>query len=513
MIDKATKTTLAVFGWLDSRLHIAELWEHTAGHHIPKSSASWFYVFGSATLLCLVIQLVTGTLLAFAYVPSGSDAYTTLEYLTYEQPLGWLLRGIHYWGSNFMVTIMLMHMIQVYMFGAYKYPRELTWVSGVLLLVITLGLAFTGQVMRFDEDAYWGIGIGAAIAGRSPGAGEQVVQLMLGGPIIGAETLSRFFSLHVFVLPGSILAVIALHLRLVLSKGINEYPTPGVLVNRQTYDAHYANILRKDGMAFAPYGIWKDLVAGAVVIIGILVCALVFGPKGPLGPPNPLEIDTHPRPDFFFMWIFAVAALMPDYMETIALLFGPPLGIAALLILPFINNTGEKHWSRRPVAVLSVTFLVLTFGLLTLWGITSPWSPSMKAWTKDPIPKQYLEGRSPLELQGAIVIQQKQCRNCHAIDGIGGHRGPDFVDVGTRLTHSQLVRQVIQGGGNMPAYGKTLTPPEVDAVVAYMVAMHPKGVKPALDTTLAPGALSKPANNVPANDQAQATSAPHDDEG
>jgi len=395
-------------------------------------------------------------------------------------------------------------MTQVYLFGAYKYPRELTWVSGVLLLVITLGLAFTGQVMRFDEDAYWGIGIGAAIGGRSPGIGEQVVQLMLGGPIIGAETLSRFFSLHVFILPGTILAVIALHLRLVLSKGINEYPQPGVLVNRQTYDAHYANILKKDGMPFAPYGIWKDLVAGGIVIMGIVACALIFGPKGPFGPPDPIQIDANPRPDFFFMWIFAIAALMPDYMETVALLVGPPIGIGFLILLPFFNNTGEKHWSRRPVAVLTVVFLYLTLGLLTVWGITSPWAPAMKAWTSDVTPKEYLENRTPLELQGALVLQQKQCRNCHAIDGIGGHRGPDLSDVGLRLTHPQLVRQVIQGGGNMPAYGKTLTPAEVEAVTAYMVSLRPHGVKPAEDTTLSPGSLDKPANNVPARDQAGA---------
>jgi ubiquinol-cytochrome c reductase cytochrome b subunit len=480
MIDKARNAFL----WLDSRLHISELWEHTAGHHIPKKSASWFYVFGSATLLCLVVQIITGSLLAFAYVPSGAEAYTTLEYLTYEQPLGWLLRGIHYWGSNLMVTIMLLHMTQVYLFGAYKYPREITWVSGVILLVVTLGLAFTGQVMRFDEDAYWGLGIGAAIAGRTPIIGQQVVQLMLGGPIIGAETLSRFFSLHVFILPGTVLALLALHLRMVLTKGINEYPEPGVLVNRETYDQHYANILKNDGMPFAPYGIWKDLVAGAVVLALIVGCALVFGPKGPIGEPDPTQIDTVPRPDFFFMWIFAVAALMPDYMETVALLVGPVIGIAFLLAVPFFNNTGEKHWSRRPVAVMVVVLLYLSFGLLSWLGIVSPWSPDMAAWRKDPISKPLLEDRTPLELQGAVVLQQKQCRNCHALDGVGGHRGPDLTDVGTRLTEPQLIRQVIQGGGNMPAYGKNLTPYEVDAVVAYMVSLRPKGVLPARDTTL-----------------------------
>lgn len=482
--QKVRAAALGAFGWLDDRLKLTNLWEHTAGHIIPRSSASWFYVFGSATLLCLMLQLVTGTLLAMVYVPSGAEAYSTLEYLTYEQPLGWFLRAMHYWGSEFMVTIMFLHMTQVFLFGAYKYPREITWMSGCALMLITLGLAFTGQVMRFDEDAYWGLGIGAAIMGRVPFIGEQLVHLMLGGPILGGETLSRFFAIHVFILPGTILAIVALHLRMVLTKGINEYPKPGHVVRKETYDQEYKAILKKDGIPFAPHGIGKDLIAASIVIGGILFCAAVFGPKGPTGPPFPREIDVVPRPDFFFMWIFAVAALMPDWMESFALLAVPPVAILALFALPFFNGLGEKHWSRRPVAVIVVILTYVSFGVLTYLGITSPWSPQMEAWTGDITPADRVVGRSPLQLQGLVTLQNKQCRNCHAIEGIGGHRGPDLADVGTRLTAPQLARQVIQGGGNMPAYGKNLSPDQVDALVAYMTSLVPRGEAPARDSTI-----------------------------
>lgn len=472
-----------VFTWVDKRLHLKELFDHTAGHPIPKSSASWFYVFGSATLLCFMLQLLTGTLLALVYVPSAAEAYHTLEYLTFEQDLGWFLRATHYWGSNFMVGIMILHVTQVFLWGAYKYPREITWMSGVVLMVLTLGLAFTGQVMRFDEDAYWGLGIGAAIAGRSPFIGAQAVQMMLGGPIIASESLSRFFTLHVFVLPGAVLALVSLHLRMVLTKGINEYPKPGHLVRRETYDREYQEILKRDGMPFFPGGIGKDLIAGGIVILGILFCVIMFGPKGPLGEPNPTQIDTVPRPDFYFLWIFSVAALMPEYMETVMLLFAPPVVIALIFLLPFINNTGEKSWRRRPVAVMSITLILVSLGILTYLGQTSPWSPDMKGWSGAVTPAEFVEGRTPLELQGLNVLQNKQCRNCHAIDGIGGMRGPDLADVGTRLTKPQLIRQVVQGGGNMPAYGKNLTPYEVEAVVAYMVSLHPASTLPARDST------------------------------
>ncbi len=480
----AFEAAQGVFVWLDKRLHITNLWEHTAGHNIPKSSSSWFYIFGSATLLCLMLQIVTGSLLAFAYVPSGAEAYETLNYLTYEQPLGWFLRGMHYWGSNFMVTIMFLHMTQVFLFGAYKYPREITWISGCILMVLTLGMAFTGQVLRFDEDSYWGLGIGAAIVGRVPFIGQNLVHLMLGGPIIASETLSRFFSLHVFILPGSILALVALHLRMVLTKGINEYPQPGHLVRRETYDREYEEILKKDGMPFAPYGIWKDLVAAAIVLGGIFLFAAIFGPKGPTGPPFPTEIDTVPRPDFFFMWIFAVAALMPEQMETFLLLAGAPAILLVLFALPFFNNTGEKSWRRRPVAVLTVILSFLVLGILTYLGITSPWSPQMTAWTSDPTETSRVMGRSPLELTGLNILQYKQCRNCHAIAGVGGMRGPDLADVGTRLTKDQLIRQVIQGGGNMPAYGKNLSAYEVEALVSYMVSLRPPGQPAARDSSV-----------------------------
>ena len=483
-IQKLADLGLAAFDWLDDRVHIRKVWESTVGHHVPQSAGSWFYVFGSATLLCLMMQLVTGTMLALVYVPSADEAYATLEYLTYHQTLGWFLRALHYWGSDFMVGIMCLHMTQVFLWGAYKYPREITWISGLVLLVLTLGLAFTGQVMRFDEDAYWGLGIGAAIVGRVPFVGQQLVDFMLGGQIIGSETLSRFFALHVFVLPGAILAVVALHLRLVLAKGINEYPVPGMVVRRETYDNEYAAILKKEGVPFFPKAIDKDIIAAAFVIGGIVTCACVFGPKGPGGPADPLQIDSSPRPDFWFLWIFAVAALLPEQIETFVLLVGPVVIGIILVALPFVNGTGEKSWRRRPVAVIVTILVWLSLGMLTYLGATSPWSPVMDGWSSLPVGKEQIVGRSPLELQGAVTLQYKQCRNCHAIDGLGGERGPDLTDVGMRLTAPQLARQVVQGGGNMPAYGQNLSPAEVEALVAYMGTLVPEGVQPAQDFTL-----------------------------
>src|SRR5262245_55146481 len=345
--------------WLDQRLGLGEPLAEVATHRVPRDTASWWYVFGSATLVCFVVQVVTGICLATVYVPSADGAWQSLEVLNYEQPLGWYLRAVHGWGSNFMVALMSVHLIQVFLFGAYKYPRELTWTAGVILFLCTLGMAFTGQVLRFDQDAYWGLGIGVAIAGRAPFIGREVVHLILGGPIIAAETLSRFFTLHVFVIPGLLIAFVGLHLFLVLKLGINEWPMPGRLVSRETYRRNYEALVERDGVPFFPDAAKRDLVAAGVTIAAIMACAALFGPFGPNGAPDPTIIQTTPRPDFYFLSLFSAFPLLPPYTETVLILTAPVLGIIVLFLVPFLTGTGEKSWQRRPVAVLSVILIVL----------------------------------------------------------------------------------------------------------------------------------------------------------
>src|SRR3984957_5311413 len=221
--------------WFEQRLQLADAVRETMEHPVPRQTASWAYVFGSAALTVFMLQLVTGILLALIYVPSAGEAWNSLQILNHQITLGWFIRALHGWGSNFMLAIVLIHMVQVFLFGAYKFPRELTWIVGVLLLLLTLGMAFTGQVLRFDQDAYWGLGIGASISSRVPILGPLLVKLLLGGPIIAGATLSRFFAFHVFVIPGLLIGFVGLHLLLVLRLGINEGPMPGRLVRRSDY--------------------------------------------------------------------------------------------------------------------------------------------------------------------------------------------------------------------------------------------------------------------------------------
>jgi ubiquinol-cytochrome c reductase cytochrome b subunit len=473
----------AVAGWLDARLKVRENVLPMLTHPIPKGAAGpmgWWYVFGSASLTLLLIQILTGVGLALVYVPAADKAYDSLIYLSYDQPLGWFLRALHYYAGSGMVVLVLAHMVQVFLHGAYKYPRELTWVVGVFLLLCTLGMFFTGQVLRWDPDAYWGLAVGASMAGRVPVIGPEVVRLLLGGQVIGGDTLSRFYALHVFVIPGTLLLLLAVHLWLVLKCGVSAPPVPGQVVDPQTADAQYHEEL-KTGVPFFGPAFLKDAFFSALAVIVVVTLAAILGPKGPTGPPDPALGGANPRPEWPFLWLFALLSLSPPAAETFIILVFPVLLIVALLLVPFVSNRGERAPSRRPVAVLTVVVVATVLAVLTYLGATSPWSPQMTAWSGDPVPENMVRGSSPVELQGSLVFQNKNCRNCHALEGRGGQRGPDLTLVGKRLTRDQLIDQVSNGtpgGGNMPAYGKQVNAHEMTALVEFLASLRPKDQPP-----------------------------------
>jgi ubiquinol-cytochrome c reductase cytochrome b subunit len=482
-----------ILAWLEARLSLRDSVGPMLMHPIPRGVAGpigWWYVFGSASITLLLIQILSGIGLSLVYVPSADQAYESLVYLNDQQPLGWFLRSLHYWSGSAMVVMVVVHMTQVLLHGAFKYPRELNWLTGVLLLLLTLGMAFSGQVLRWDADAYWGVAVGASMAGRVPGLGPYLVDLLLGGPVIGADTLSRFFALHVFVIPGLLLTFLAVHLWLVLKRGISAPPVPGKTVDPRTYQEEYEKELKKEGVPFFGEALLKDALFSSLTVIVMVALAAIAGPKGPGALPEPALLGANPKPDWPFWWLFALLALSPPAAETFIILVLPVVLIAALLLVPFVSNRGERAPSRRPVAVLSVIVSFTVLSVLTYYGAIEPWSPVMGAWSGDAVPENLVKASTPLQLQGAIVLQNKQCRNCHALEGIGGRRGPDLSGVGIRLTRDQLIDQISNGtpgGGNMPAYGKQIKPAEMSALVDFLVSLRPPGQKPAR-----PAAISRP---------------------
>src|SRR5262245_44006208 len=359
--------------WFEARLCLREsLWPMLT-HPIPKTSAGpmgWWYVFGSASLTLFLIQIITGIGLALVYVPAADQAYESLLYLNYEQPLGWFLRALHYYAGSGMVVLLLVHMTQVFLHGAYKYPRELTWVIGVFLFLFTMGMFFSGQILRWDPDAYWGLAVGGSMAGRVPFAGPRLVSLLLGSAVIGGNALSRFFTLHVFVIPALLLSFLAIHLWLVIKKGISAAPVPGQIVNPKTYDAEYHREL-ESGVPFLGDAIRKDILFSALAVVVVVSLAAVLGPKGPTAPPDPTLGGANPRPEWPFLWLFGLLSLSPPEAETFIILVFPVILIVLLFAVPFLSNRGERAPSRRPVAVLAVVVIYAALAALTYEGVTS----------------------------------------------------------------------------------------------------------------------------------------------
>ncbi|HTN76935.1 MAG TPA: c-type cytochrome, partial [Pirellulaceae bacterium] len=215
--------------------------------------------------------------------------------------------------------------------------------------------------------------------------------------------------------------------------------------------------------------------------------AAYCGPKGPTELPDPTLGGANPRPEWPFLWLFALLSLSPPVTETFIILAFPLILVGILFLVPFVSNRGQRAPSRRPVAVLSVIVIYTVLGVLTYQGAVAPWSPAMNAWSSDAVPIAMVEQSSPLQLQGAVVFQNKNCRNCHALAGIGGERGPDLSTIGTRLTRDQLIDQISNGtpgGGNMPAYGQQIGPHEMTAMVDFLVSLRPPGQRPAAVATL-----------------------------
>jgi ubiquinol-cytochrome c reductase cytochrome b subunit len=468
----------AVGRWFDRRLSLREAVVPLMEHPVPpqlEGPVGWWYIFGSASLTLLIVQILTGIGLSLVFVPSADRAYESLLFLNYEHPFGWFLRALHYYAGSGMVVMVLVHMTQVFLHGAFKYPRELTWITGAMLLLCTLGMFFTGQVLRWDPDAYWGLAVGASMAGRVPVAGPQVVHLLLGGPVIGGAALSRFFALHVFIIPGTLLLLLGVHLWLVVKRGVSVPPRPGQLVNPKTYDAEYEKVL-ENGVPFFGDAMMKDAIFSALAVVIVVIIAAVIGPKGPSGPPDPTMSGANPRPEWPFLWLFGLLSLSPAGAETFIMLVFPVLLIIALFLVPFISNRGERAPTRRPVAVLMVIVIYTVLAALTYEGVTAPWSPQMTGWSGDPIPTDLVSQSSPRDLMGAVVFQNKNCRNCHALQGVGGRRGPDLTLVGARLTRDQLIDQISNGtpgGGNMPAYAEQMKPAEMSAIVDFLVHIAP----------------------------------------
>ncbi|MEZ4572978.1 MAG: cytochrome bc complex cytochrome b subunit [Thermomicrobiales bacterium] len=406
--------------WLDDRSGFSTNVLPIVRHPVP-SNVNWWYVFGSATLVAFIVQVITGVALAFTYVPAADNAYETLQFISHQATLGSIVRGIHYWGASAMVVLVIIHMARIFLMGSYKYPRELNWLTGVGLLFLTLGMAFTGQLLRWDQDAYWAVVVGAEQAGRVPIIGTYLTQILVAGQTVGGATLTRFYATHVFLIPALMFGLIGLHLYLVVRHGISEPPVAGRPVDPASYKAWYQRLLERDGIPFWPDAIWRDVVFAMVIGAVVVVLAMVPGPKELAGRADPTILKAYPRPDWYFLWYFAVLALIPPRIETWIIIGFPAAVVVGLLAIPFVGRSGERSPRRRPWAVGLIAVSFVAVGVLTYEGFQAPWSPDL---SPAPLPAAVTQPLNAEQSQGANIFENHGCINCHTIAGSGGRRGP-----------------------------------------------------------------------------------------
>jgi ubiquinol-cytochrome c reductase cytochrome b subunit len=453
-----------IWRWWDDRLGFSRTIKPIVEHPVPPN-LNWWYVLGSATLVAFMVQVVTGVALAFSYVPAPNSAYDSINFITHGSILGNVVRGLHYFGSSAMVILIGVHAAHVFLTGSYKFPREVNWLTGVILLVLTLGMAFTGQLLRWNQDAYWAVVVGAEQAARAPIIGDTLARILIAGQTVGGATLTRFYATHVFLLPALVFALIGTHLYLVIQHGVSEPPVPGRRIDPKTYRQRYEELLHKVGVPFWPDAAWKDVVFALGVGAIVLALAVLVGPPEPGTQADPTIIQADPRPDWYFLWYFALLALLPAGIED-SFMVGFPLLVGIVMIaLPFVAPAGERSPRHRPWAVAIVAIVVVSMASLIELGNRSPWSP---VFGSPAVPQSVSASLTGDAARGAQLFQQKDCIACHMMAGAGGRRGPDLTTVGDRLSQEQLSARILAGGHNMPAYGQTMAPDDLNALVTFL---------------------------------------------
>jgi ubiquinol-cytochrome c reductase cytochrome b subunit len=451
-----------ILDWLDERTGWKKIKEVIFDRHIPKG-VDWRYTLGSVTLFFFILQVATGILLAMHYSPSPDHAYDSVKYLSNEVPLGNFLRGLHKWGATGMVVCAFLHMLRVFMMGAYKYPREITWISGVLLFFFVIGFGFTGYLLPWDQKAYWATTVGAHMTEQVPYIGNALGKILKGGQDLGAITLARFYAIHVLLFPALTVLFIAIHLFLVVWHGISAPPERETSLKTETeadwksrLHARYME-LKVQGKPFWPDIIFKDTVAITLVFLIIIGLALWKG-AALEGMANPTDTTYNPRPEWYFLSVFQLLKYFPGKLEAFAIVLLPLIVVSILFSLPFFDKGPKRHPADRKWLVIAGWLAVLGVVVLTVQGANTPLTnPTAE--------------KDPLVMEGKRLYTQLNCEYCHTLHGHGGSVGPDLDGVGVRRNQDWLANhfrnpQKMTPGTKMPNFG--LLDGEVEALVAYM---------------------------------------------
>ena len=400
--------TSKIWKWVNDRIPVAKILQLGLDEEIP-GGASFFFTLGSATMFIFILQIITGIWQLFYYVPTVDHAYDSLTYLRLFVPYGWLIHGLHYWGASAMVVLVGLHMLRVFIWGAYKKPREMTWLLGVVLLLLTIGMSFTGAALPWDERGYWAAEVGTSIAGTVPFIGSGIKYLLIGGKMMGQLTLSRFFILHAAIIPGIAMVMIAAHLI-----AFRKFGSVG------PWSEEKRNI-RGD---FWPDQVSKDIIIVALLFL-ILVTLSAFAPPPFTGPADPLDTTFTPKPEWNFLFLYQTLKFFPGALEIIGTVGIPTLVILLFLSLPFLDRKAERNPAKRPAMMFGGLVFVVLVLALTITGYNSKGNIVQ---TKSKPSQKIPAALSASALKGKDLFGTYGCIACHTMSGSGGKIGPDLTN-------------------------------------------------------------------------------------
>ena len=434
--------------WVEPRWAAPEQLTTFLSKPLPRN-VSWAHTLGSLLLVYLGFQVLTGVLLSFYYSPSPENAYQSVRYIRSELFLGDFVFKLQRFGAGFIMVTAFLHAARSYFLAAYKAPRELLWISGLLLGVLLTLFAFTGQLLPYDQRGYWATVVGVQIASGAPGLGETVRALLTGGyGAIGATTLSRFYALHICVLPLALAALIGLHLSILQRTG-SAGPVQGP---------------PEPIRPFYPRQAVKDVFAAAVgALLLFLVAGLVASQDS--GPANPAAGDFVPRPEWFFLAHYQILKYLPGSMQVIGTFVLPNALFGLLLLLPFIDRGPKRAPLGRRIATPIGALVCLTIIVLTGIGIAT--APETESNGGAPVDNPLAHGRA--------LFKEKLCSTCHTINGQGGQTGPDLSTVARRIRADYLPDWIRNPGSfkpttEMPAFEGT--DEQLEALVEYLLTLE-----------------------------------------
>src|ERR1700719_114387 len=470
-----------LWGWLNRRTGLDDLLRSALDEPIP-GGARFAYIFGSGLLFIFISQVITGVFLALYYVPSADHAHTTVAYITKSVTAGSFLRSLHAYGASAMVVVLLLHLSQTYIYGAYKGRRELLWLSGCVLFVLVLAMAFTGYLLPWDQRAYFATAVGTNAASEIPWIGESLKRMMRGGTEMGTLTISRFFVAHVFLIPACIFALVASHIFLFRKAGA------AGPVNENPYEP------KQKPELFYPRQVLMDLSLTALLIIGLgLLCFFVPVQWGP--PANPADAQYIPRPQWYYLPIFQWLKYWHGSASVIGILIIPTVLAVAVVALPFLDRSIERRPWKRPVAMGAYVFVLAALVGLALRSqyldkhapgvaqqlakqrteedeyMRKPFQPELSSAS---LAAANVALADPLAAKGKTIFETQSCNACHGDGGVGTAAAPALVGIAAKFSPEQIAQLVKNPTAKMSSGGMPpidLPPDDLKALIAYVESL------------------------------------------